>query len=51
MICAWMLTSSAEIGSSAMMKSGLERERAGDRDALALAAGELVRVALRRLAG
>ena len=48
MICAWMLTSSAEIGSSATMKSGLDRQRAGDGDALALAAGELVRVALRR---
>ena len=30
---------------------GLDRERARDRDALALAAGELVRIALGRLAG
>ena len=33
------------------MKLGLERERAGDADALALAAGELVRVAVGASAG
>ena len=48
MICAWMLTSSAEIGSSATMNSGSHRERARDADALALAAGEFVRIAVRR---
>ena len=45
MICAWIETSSAEIGSSPTMRLGLERERARDADALALAAGEFVRVA------
>ena len=51
MICAWIETSSAETGSSATMKSGFEREGAGDADALALAAGELVRVARRGVGG
>ena len=46
MIWAWIETSRALIGSSATMRSGFERERPGDADALALAAGELVRVAL-----
>ena len=50
MICAWIDTSSAETGSSATMKLGLERERARDADALALAAGELMRVARAALA-
>ena len=45
MICDWIETSSAETGSSATISFGVERERAGDRDALALAAGEFVRVA------
>ena len=44
MTCAWIDTSSAETGSSPMMSFGIERQRAGDADALALAAGELVRV-------
>jgi hypothetical protein len=44
-------TSSAETGSSQTMSFGLERERAGDADALALAAGELVRVAVGRRSG
>ena len=44
--CAWIDTSSAETGSSATISFGLQRERAGDADALALAAGELVRVAV-----
>ena len=37
-------TSSIEIGSSATITDRLDRERARDRDALALAAGQLVRV-------
>ena len=45
-ICAWIETSRAETGSSAMISFGLQRERAGDADALPLAAGELVRVAV-----
>ncbi len=45
MICAWIETSSAETGSSQTMKDGPEDERAGDADALALAARELVREA------
>ena len=49
-ICACTETSSAETGSSATMQLGLERQRAGDADALALAAGELVRVAARGVA-
>ena len=47
-ICACTDTSSAETGSSQMISFGLEHERAGDRDALALAAGELVRPAVAR---
>ena len=46
MICAWTETSSAETGSSATMKAGTERDRARDADALALAAGELARIAV-----
>ena len=38
MICAWMLTSSAETGSSATMKLRLQDEGARDPDPLALAA-------------
>ena len=45
MTCAWIETSSAETGSSQTISFGLDRERAGDADALALAARELVRVA------
>ena len=44
--CAWIETSSAETGSSAIEQLGFQRERARDADALALAAGELVRVAV-----
>ena len=44
--CAWIDTSSAETGSSQIEQPRLERERARDADALALAAGELVRVAV-----
>ena len=46
MTCAWIDTSSAETGSSATISFGLQRQRPGDADALALAAGELVRVAV-----
>ena len=46
MTCAWMDTSSAETGSSPDDQLRIERERAGNADALALAAGELVRKAL-----
>ena len=46
MTCAWIETSSAETGSSQIDQARLERERARDADALALAAGEFVRVAL-----
>ena len=46
MICAWIDTSSAETGSSATMKLGLQGQSAGDADALALAAGKFVGVAV-----
>ena len=46
MICAWTETSSAVVGSSAMMSSRLGAERQRDHHALAHAAGELVRVAV-----
>ena len=46
MICAWIETSSAETGSSAMISFGSQRQRPRDADALPLAAGELVRVAV-----
>ena len=45
MICAWTETSSADDRLVADDELGLERQRPGDADALALAAGELVRVA------
>ena len=45
MIWAWIETSSAETGSSQTISFGIDGERAGDADALALAAGELVRIA------
>ena len=44
--CACTETSSAEVGSSAISSSGLERERPGQAGALPLAAGELVREAV-----
>ena len=44
MICAWIETSSADTGSSATIRLLADGERARDRNALALAAGELVRV-------
>ena len=46
MTCAWIETSSADTGSSATISFGLQGQRAGDADALPLAAGELVRVAV-----
>ncbi len=46
MICAWIDTSSADTGSSQTISFGLERQRPGDADALALAAGELGREAV-----
>ena len=45
MTWAWIETSSADTGSSQTISFGLDGERAGDADALALAAGELVREA------
>ena len=46
MICAWIDTSRADTGSSATISRGLQREGAGDTDALPLAPRELVRVAV-----
>ena len=46
MICAWIETSSADTGSSHTIELRLERQRPGDADALALAAGELGREAV-----
>ena len=51
MTCAWIETSSAETGSSSMISCGFDRQRAGDPDPLALAAGELVREAVDVLRG
>jgi hypothetical protein len=46
-----MVTSSAVVGSSAISRSGLVGERHGDHHALALAAGELMRVGVSRRSG
>ena len=46
MTCAWIETSSAETGSSQTISLGSQGEGAGDADPLALAARELVRVAV-----
>ena len=46
MIWAWIETSSAETGSSQTTSFGLQRQRPGDADPLALAAGELGREAV-----
>ena len=43
-ICAWIVTSSAVVGSSAISSSGLHDERHRDHHALPHAAGELVRI-------
>ena len=47
-ICAWMVTSSAVVGSSAISSCGPAGERHRDHDPLAHAARELVRVLLER---
>ena len=44
-ICACTVTSSAVVGSSAIKQVRLVRQRHGDHHALALAAGELMRIA------
>ena len=46
MICAFTVTSSADVGSSATSTDGPEDQGPRDRDALPLAARKLVRVAL-----
>ena len=43
-ICAWMVASSAVVGSSAISRSGFAGQRHGDHDALVLPAGEFVRI-------
>ena len=43
-ICAWIVTSSAVVGSSAISTFGIARQRHGDHHALAHAARELVRI-------
>ncbi len=48
MICALTVTSSAEVGSSATSTEGPRISAAGDGHALALAAGQFVRVAAGR---
>ncbi len=50
-ICAWIVTSSAVVGSSAIRIDGSQRQRHGDHHALAHAARELVRVGVEPLAG
>ncbi len=45
----WIETSSADTGSSQMISFGLGDHRAGNADALCLAAGELVRIAVDHL--
>ena len=47
-ICAWMVTSSAVVGSSAISSAGSLAEAHREHDALAHAAGELMRVAVDR---
>ena len=51
MICAWIETSSAVVGSSATIRRGLGAERQRDHHALAHAAGELVRIVVDALLG
>ena len=51
MICAWIDTSSAVVGSSATISLRLGRQRQRDHHALAHAAGELVRVLVDALLG
>ena len=45
-ICAWIVTSSAVVGSSAMISFGSQASAIGDHDALAHAAGKLMRILL-----
>ena len=47
-ICAWMVTSSAVVGSSAISSLRRAGQRHGDHRALAHAAGELVRIVAQR---
>ena len=51
MICAWIETSSAVVGSSATIRRGSARQRQRDHHALAHAAGELVRIVVDALLG
>ena len=51
MICAWIDTSSAVVGSSAMISSRLGAQRQRDHHALAHAAGEFVRIGVDALRG
>jgi hypothetical protein len=51
MICAWIDTSSAVVGSSATISSGSARQRQRDHHPLAHAARELVRVVVDALLG
>ena len=48
-ICAWMVTSSAVVGSSAMSSARLARQRHGDHHPLPHATRELVRIAAEHL--
>ena len=50
-ICAWIVTSSAVVGSSAISSAGLARQRHRDHHSLAHAAGELVRIARQHAGG
>lgn len=49
MICAWTVTSSAVVGSSAMSSARLSTTAMYDHDALPHAAGELVRIVVEAL--
>ena len=51
MICAWIETSSAVVGSSATIRRGLGAQRERDHHPLAHAAGELVRIVVDALLG
>ena len=50
-ICAWMVTSSAVVGSSAMISLGLQASADGDHHPLAHAAGKLMRILLQAALG
>ncbi len=49
MICAWIVTSSAVVGSSAIEELRIARQRHRDHHALTHAAGELVRIVVEPL--